>query len=115
MATLPLIVAGDDYSVVATLTQDGATWDITGSTVTATIRDGEHPGTALIANHAVTLTTAATGIVTLTLTDTETDNIRTLYDPRKALIHFCDFLVVDSSSNEAHSETFDVPARRKVT
>ena len=66
-----IITAGDDYSLVFTLTKDGATYDITGATITCTIR--EVGGTTdLITAHTVAITTALTGIATMTLLDTET-------------------------------------------
>jgi hypothetical protein len=67
-------VKGDDYTHVITITSDGSTpIDITGRTYTAMIRrDKEATGTA-DATITCTLTTPASGILTLTMTDTVTD------------------------------------------
>jgi hypothetical protein len=66
-------VKGDDYTHVITITSNGSTpIDITGRTYTAMIRrDKEDTGTAE-ATITCTLTTPASGILTLTMSDTVT-------------------------------------------
>lgn len=57
-----------------TIKQDGSALNLTGKTVTATVRAEAAPDTtinAALEDHAVTITTAASGIVTLTLSSTE--------------------------------------------
>jgi len=113
--TLPTLTKGDDYAVVATITKDGATYDITGATVTCSIHDRAHPGSGLINDHAVTITTAATGIVTLTLTDTETLTLRAPFLHGRSRMHVADFKVVETGLAVVHSEPFLIPVRRGVT
>ncbi len=114
--TLPTITQGDDYAVVATIQKDGATYDITGATVTCSIHDRRHPATGIINDHAVTITTAASGIVTLTLTDTETATLRAPHErSREARMHVADFKVVESGGAIIHSEPVLIPVRRAVT
>lgn len=114
-ATLPTVVRGADYAVVATIQKDGATYDITGATVTCSVHDAIHPQTGILNDHAVTLTTAASGIVTLTLTDTETLTLRAPLDPTKSRLHVGDFKVVESGGAVVFSVPFYVPVRNSVT
>ena len=61
-------------TVVATINQDGSALNVTGKTVTATVRwESDSTGVldAALEDHAVTLTTPANGIVTLTLTNAD--------------------------------------------
>ena len=64
------MVAGNDWVFTLTITRDAVAVDITGATVTASLWQ-VNPDKEIIADHAVALTTAASGIVTLTVTDTE--------------------------------------------
>lgn len=114
-ATLDTITWGDDYTVTATITKDESTYDITGATVTCSISVLAHPETKLIADHAVTITTAASGIVTLTLTAAETASLRRPPTFEKAIMHIADFKVTESGGNKQHSERFFVPVLRGVT
>ena len=111
-----IVVAGNDYVIVATLTKDGATWNITGATVTCSIRPvGQSANVAT--DHAVVLTTAASGIVTLTLTDTETAlfQVPAAQFPHQTVEHVGDFKVVESGGNVVHSGLFSFQVRRAVT
>lgn len=115
MPTLPTIIAGADYEATATITKDGATYNLTGHTVTCSIVPRDHPQSVLIASHAVTLTTPASGIVTLSLSDTETDALRTDPDPNTAVGHVADFKVAESGGAVVYSEKFTVPVQRAIT
>ncbi len=110
------VVAGNDYALVFTLTKDGATYDITGATVTCSIRAvGRKEDN--IADHSVSITTAASGIATLTLLDTET---ATLSQPRademtNAILHIGDVKVEESGGNFLHCGPFSFEVRRGIT
>ena len=68
----PLVaVAGLPFTLVTTLRLNGAVYDVTGDTITANLRrenDPYHVIDATCEDIAVTLTTPASGIVTLTIT-----------------------------------------------
>jgi len=74
------LVKGDDYTHVVTITSDGSTpIDITGRAYTAMVRrDKATTGTAE-ATITCTITTAASGILTLTMSDTVTDALNPGY------------------------------------
>lgn len=66
-----VIRAGSAATFLNTLTKDGATYNLTGKTVVATIRATQRPNAvidATLEDMAVTLSTAASGIVTFSLT-----------------------------------------------
>ena|SRR3990167_7801497 len=65
------LTTGDDWVFTITLQRDGVAVNVTGATVTASLWQWAPVKQLAIAAHAVTLTTAASGIVTLTITDTE--------------------------------------------
>ena len=111
--SLPTIAAGDDYEVDVTLTKDGATYDLTGATVTGTIEDGG--GVPRIVAAPVTLVSPASGIVQLSLTDGQTAVLLTYTDPLRARQHTADFKIVEAGGNVAHSDVFIVPVRKAVT
>lgn len=115
MPVIGMVKAGNDLAITIQLTFGGATKDITSATCTATIRDGEHPSTVLISAHAVTVTTAATSVVTLTLTDTEEAAIRTNPDYVTAINHLCDVKVVESGGAVTNSDVIYLPFVRPVT
>lgn len=112
---LPDIVAGDTYTVNATITKDGATYDITGATVTLTLISRAGPLYQPVLAHAVSITTAASGIVQLALTAAETAVIRTPSDPLQTRLYVADFKVVESGGDVVHSDPMLVPVRRKIT
>lgn len=115
MPAVSMIKNGNDVAFTIQLTFDGSTRNISGATCTATIRDGEHPQTKLITDHAVTITTAATSVVTLTLTDTEAAALRTRPDYKTAINHICDIKVVESGGAVSNADTFMIPTRRALT
>ncbi len=110
------IVAGNDYLFTITVTLDGATFDITGATLTCSIK-AEDETTDLIADHAMTITTAASGIATLTLTDAETLTLRQPNpgDHKATITHFADVKVVQSGGNISHHGPFAFLVRRAIT
>lgn len=66
-----IVVAGTPQEFRVTIQEGGVAADLTGKTVTATVRAASAPATPIHASlegAAVTLTTAASGIVTFTLT-----------------------------------------------
>ena len=115
-----VITAGNDFAVTVTLTQNGgSTYDLSvGGTavVTCSIR-AEGANVDAIADHVVTVTTAASGIVTLTLTDTETADLQV--PSKKATdstkLHLGDFKVVENGGNILHCGPFSFPVRRAIT
>ena len=70
-----VIVRSDAVTFLNTITKDGATYNLTGKTVTVSIRAEDAPETAVDAtleDQAVTLSSATLGIVTFALTGTQT-------------------------------------------
>jgi hypothetical protein len=68
-----LIKAGDDYSKVLTVTDaDGGAVDLTGTTLTFHLRAPGGTTDAITPAPTLALTTPASGIATLALTDTQT-------------------------------------------
>jgi len=113
------IVAGNDYAIVMTLTKDGATYDLSvggEATVTCSIRED---GGAIdnIADHSVAVTTAASGIVTLTLLDTETAKLAVPNDrnTNSTKLHVGDVKVVESGGNILHCGPFSFHVRKAIT
>lgn len=116
MPTIARVKAGDNLAVSIQLTFGGATKDITGATsITATIRDAEHPQTSLLTSATVTNTTPATSLVTLTLTPAQEASIRTLPDYTTALNHICDVRVVEASGAITRADVFTMPFTRPIT
>lgn len=110
------VVAGDDWSVVATLTANGSTLNLTSGTVTCSIYDERDQANALISAHAVTLTTAASGIVTLTLTDTETATLHYKRGDRsKGVWHIADFKYVASGGAITRTDPWRILVRGPLT
>ena len=110
------VVAGDDWSVTATITANGSTLNLTSATVTCSIYDERDQANALISAHAVTLTTAASGIVTLTLTDTETATLHyKRLDKTKGVKHVADFKIVASDSSITRADPWRIEVRGPLT
>lgn len=110
------VVAGDDWSVVGTLTANGSTLNLTSGTVTCSIYDERDQANALISAHAVTLTTAASGIVTLTLTDTETATLHFKRLTRdKPVAHLADFKFVASDGAITRTDPWRIWVRGPLT
>jgi hypothetical protein len=83
--------------LIATISQNGTAKDVTGDTITATIRREESAFATVInaalEDHAVSLTTPLSGIVTLTLSSAEMAMLPVPEDPRKTysfLVQFKD-------------------------
>ena len=109
------IVAGDDYAVVGTITTNGSTFDLSGYTVTTSCYDERDPANKLITGHAVTLTTAASGIVTLTLLAAESVLLHTFNDANKGVGHIFDFKCVAAGGSIVHSDPWRIVVRKAVT
>lgn len=110
------VVAGDDYSVVATITSNGQTFNLTGYTVTCSVYDERDHANALISGHAVTLTTPASGVVTVSFTAAESANLHT--NPLSldtSLPHIADFKCVSGGGAIVHSDPWRIQVRRKAT
>ena len=114
-----IIVAGTDFAYTPTLTKDGGTYDLTvggNAVVTCSIR-AEGASVDAISDHAVALTTPASGIVTLTLTDTETLDL--LVPSKKntldTKLHIGDFKVVENGGNISRCGPFSFLVRRAIT
>lgn len=85
---------GDDWVFTFTLTRDGTAVNVTGATVTCSIwRFADE--TEFDPDNSVTLTTAASGIVTLTIAD----DVSTTYKPGT---HYGDVKVVYSGGTVEH-------------
>ena len=110
------IVGGDKYTFTVTLTKDGSTYDISGFTVTSSIRP-DKARENVISGHAVTITDAANGVVTLVLTPTETAGLAApvLRDTTKTVLHIGDFKVDEGSSVITHCGPFSFPVRGAIT
>lgn len=88
------VVQGDDYAVIATITTNGAVFNLTGYTVTCSIYDERDQVNKLISDHAVVLTTAASGIVTVTLLAAESALLHVSQYKLKGVHHIMDFKCV---------------------
>ncbi len=110
------IVGGDTYTFTVTLTKDGATYDLGGFTVTCSIRPDKGREN-VITEHAVTITDAANGVVTLVLTSTETATLAApvLRDTTRTVLHIGDFKVDEGSSVITHCGPFSFPVRGAIT
>lgn len=115
MPVISTVKRGNDLVLTIQLTFDGSTKDITGATVTATLRDGEHPKTVLDSAHVVVITTPTTSLVTLTYTDTELAAIPTPPDFRTAMNHILDVKVVETGDAVTNSDTITIPFVRQIT
>ena len=110
------VVVGDDWSVVGTLTANGSTLNLTGATVTCSIHDERDMANPLQSAHAVTITTAASGIVTLTLTAAQSATLHAdSLSPSRGVYHSADFKVVASGGAITHTDPWRLLVRRKVT
>ena len=110
------VVAGDDYQFVGTITTNGSTFNLTGYTVTASVYDERDPANKLQTDHAVTLTTAASGIVTITFTAAQSATFHTnplSYD--SGVAHIADFRCVSGSAAVVHSDPWRLFVRGKIT
>lgn len=110
------IVGGDKYTFTVTLTKDGATYVLTGFTVTCSIRP-TNARENVVTDHAVTITDAANGIVTLVLSSTETAKMGAPVqrDTTKTVLHIGDFKVDEGSSVITHCGPFSFPVRGAIT
>ena len=109
------LVQGDDYAIVCTITSNGATLDLTNYTVTCSIYDERDQANALISGHSVTVTTAASGIVTLTLLAAETATLHVSNRKDKGVYHLLDFKCVSAGNAVVHSDPVRIEVRDNLT
>jgi hypothetical protein len=86
--------AGNTWVMIVTLKRAGVAVDVTGATLTASAKRQDRDSPTM-ANHAVVLTTPASGIVTLTVIPAES----TLLDPG---VWLADFKVVYADASVEH-------------
>ena len=109
-----ILVAGNDYIFTITVTKDGALFNIAGATLTASIRSSS-TNANVITDHAMTITDAANGVATLTLTDTESILFTVPTLPNRVIVHYADVKVVESNGNISHHGPFSFPVREAIT
>ena len=111
-----IVTEGDNVVFPFTLTKAGSTYNITGFTITATIRKAGAL-TPVITDHAVAIVSGAAGTVTLTLTKAESELLSgpVSGDPYELVEHVGDILVVESASIDVHCGPFSFNVRRKIT
>jgi hypothetical protein len=109
------VVAGNDFDIVGTITSNGATLNVTGYTITASIVDERDHANRLQTGHAVTITTPASWIVTITLTAAESATLHT--DPLmdRSVFHLADFKAVAGGGAVVNTDPWRFPVRRAVT
>ena len=110
------VVAGDDYAVQGTITSNGTTLNLTGYTVTCSIYDERDTANALQSGHSVTLTTPASGIVTLTLTAAQSATLHSsplAFD--EGVFHIADFKCVAGGGAIVHSDPWRLVVRKAIT
>lgn len=86
--------------ITTTIQQDAAAMNLTGKTVTATVRRESDHATVIHADledHAVTVTTAASGIVTLTLLAADMQKLTVAANPWESTPYLVAFKVVEDS------------------
>jgi hypothetical protein len=110
--TLPTIVAGADYAVTVTISNNGASYNTSGHTITGTCVDGKNHHTKFLAGIAITNRGGTSDNASIILTDNQTALLRTLADPRRSLVHVLDLKVVESGGDILFSSRFEVPVRR---
>ena len=115
LSTYP-VVAGDDWSQQVTLSAAGSALNLTSGTVTCSIYDERDQANAIISAHSVTLTTPSTGIVTVTLTDTQTATLHYKRNDRsKGVYHILDFKFVASGGNITRPDPYRILVRGPLT
>lgn len=108
-----VVTAGDEYVITITLSKDGVAPDVTGGTVTASIFYGDRE---ILADVSLALTTPASGIVTLTLTEAQTAQLATppAHRPLETRKHLADVKAVVSGVT-THYGPFKMLVRRALT
>lgn len=109
------VVQGDDYAVICTITTNGATFNLTDYTVTCSIYDERDQATKLITDHAVTITTAVSGIVTLTLLAAESALLHVSQYKTKGVFHVLDFKCVAPGGGIVRSDPVRLEVRDNGT
>ena len=111
-----IVTRGDNIVFPFTLTKAGATYPISGFTITGSIRVAGQT-TPVIADHAVVIVSGAAGTVTLTLTKAESLLLEDPKsgDPFSTIEHVGDILVVEDASTDVHCGPFSFPVRRPIT
>jgi hypothetical protein len=124
MAVVPtplgeVIVSGDDYLALASLTKDGGIFDLSASglVVTCSLRPIGSKHNSLI-DHGVFLVSPTAGLVSLILTETETASLLWADahpDYRDTFDFVADFRVQEPGVAVTHCGPFTVLVRRGVT
>mgnify|MGYP001560780043 CR=1 FL=1 len=109
------VVQGDDYAVICTITTNGAVFNLTDYTVTCSIYDERDQANKLVTDHAVTLTTPASGIVTLTLTAAESGGLHISNYKTKGVWHVLDFKCVSAAGAIVRSDPVRLEVRDNAT
>ena len=111
-----IITAGADYDIVVTLTRLGAVYDVTGFTITGSIKQ-QGGLTNFIDGKALALTTPASGIVTFSLLAAETILFFTPNASKslRLIPHLGDIKVVESGGTVRPFGPFIFPVRRSLT
>lgn len=111
-----ILAAGDNYVFNFTLTKDGATYNITGFTISADIY-AVGVAAAKLSGLSLAIVTGSAGTVTLTLTKAQSTSLETpaAGDFYSTIEHIVDVKVVESASIDVHCGPFSFPVRRKVT
>ena len=110
-----VVVAGQDFDYAPTLQKDGGTYNLTGHVVTCSVRPLGSK-TDSFTDHAVVLTTPASGIVTISMLDTETEKfeVPAAKDVQKTITHVGEFKVVESGGLIRYTGPFSFEVRAPI-
>ncbi len=110
-----VVVQGQDFDYAPTLTKDGSTYNLTGHLVTASVRPLGSK-TDSFTDHDVTLTTPASGIVTLSVLNTESAlfEVPRPKDLQKTITHVGEFKVVESGGLVYFNGPFSFEVRAPI-
>lgn len=110
-----VVVQGQDFDYTPTLTKDGGTYNLTNHVVTASVRPLGSK-TDSFTDHSVTLTTPSSGIVTLTVLDTESAKfeVPNKRDVQKTITHVGEFKVVESGGLVYFTGPFSFEVRAQI-
>ena len=110
-----VVVQGQDFDYAPTLTKDGGTYDLTNHAVTASVRPlGSKTDSST--DHAVTLTTPSSGIVTLSVLAAESALFEVPFkkDLQKTILHVGEFKVVEQGGLVYFTGPFSFPVRAAI-
>ena len=115
---LDVVTIGDDFVFTVTITKNGATYDITGATLTMEIKEqGTSSDITPLVTKAGVITDATNGVATFTLTDTDTGGLSSpdISSSTAVVTHIGDIKVVESGGNVYHPGLFRFDARYPIT